>query len=384
MALNGAGLLATLGMRGSSPERPGGTNTSPARRLGDRRRTRLDQLAEAVAPTVRGHLDIKKAILLMLIGGAPKEDIDGHHRRSTIHLCLLGDPAMAKTALLQWTAAFSPRGLYTSGASSTSAGLTVAIMPDEDGCSKIIKPGALLLASGGVCCIDNFDQMKDRHQSAIREALDQQSVTVSKAGINTKLAANTSVLLAGSARKAPLGSYQSASASDGMSLSLASCFDLAFLLEDKPDSSRDERLAWHIVETACGSSRRCAPKHSSEQQLRDHLQRARSCLPDISLEAQERIRNWYVLSRQDGRTAAQVGLNRPSPRQLDGLVRLSEAVARGHLSTEVQVEHVEEALGLLRCSSCFHDAALVHSGHGIGPAVKRARIGPGRKQTASR
>lgn len=383
MALHRVGLLSTLG-DGRQQSRQNGEDASHScAKPWEQRPVTLDHLAEAVAPTVHGHHDIKKAILLMLIGGVPKEDIDGHHRRSTIHLCLLGDSATAKSVLLQWTAAFAPHGLYTSGSSSTSAGLTVAIVPnEEDGLSKTIKPGALLLASGGVCCIDDFDQMEDRDQSAIREVLDQQSVTVSKAGIHTKLASNTSVLLAGSVRVAPLGSGHSAGASAMMPLSLSSCFDLTFLLVDKQDSSRDEDLAWHIVEIACGP-RRSASKEASEQRLRDHLQRARKYRPEISPEAQEHIQNWYVQSRKDGRMGVQRGMNRPSPRQLDGLVRLSEAVARGHLSTEVQVQHVEEALGLLRRSSSLHDTALARGDYAAGPVKKRARLA-GRKQTASR
>merc|ERR1712008_151475 len=154
------------------------------------------------------------------------------------------------------------------------------------------------------------------------------------------------------------------------------------LLVDKQDSSRDEDLAWHIVEIACGP-RRSASKEASEQRLRDHLQRARNYRPEISPEAQEHIQNWYVQSRKDGRTGVQLGMNRPSPRQLDGLVRLSEAVARGHLSTEVQVQHVEEALGLLRRSSSLHDTALARGDYGAGPVKKRARLA-GQKQTASR
>lgn len=318
----------------------------------------LDHLAASVAPAVHGHREAKKGILLMLLGGVQKPVVDGSGGRGQIHVCLLGEPATGKSTLLRWVASFLQRGVYTSGVSSSAPGLTAAVLPDEDSGGRAIRPGALALAADSVCCIDDFEQMDPKDQSAIREVMDQQTITVAKAGIVTKLHANASVLVACTPQGRSFASLP-------MPLHVASCFDLVHMLKDACGSEGDEGMARRILERTCrqGSSE---GSEVSAASLRHYLHLARQVNPVLSSEAQERLTNCYCELRRQARTST-LGAGWANARTLESLARLSEAVARGHLQECISAEHVAEALELAR------PALESRAGCMRGQPLKRAR-----------
>merc|ERR1719409_264872 len=306
----------------------------------------FEVLARSIAPAVHGHTEVKKGILLMLVGGVPKKTEEGIKLRGDINVAILGDPATAKSALLKWTSNFLPRAVFASGKSSTAAGLTASVVMDKDlDNERVIEPGALMLSDNGICCIDEFELMDQKDQVAIHEAMEQQTITLSKAGIQATLMARASILAACLPKHTYYQPTQPLHKNVEMSPPIMSRFDLMHVIQDVHDVSTDHHVAQHILglhrrrETEAG-----AASQLSQLELQRYIRLARSFKPKITKEAQAVLTRCYKKLRED-RTFVR-GASGVTVRQLESLIRLSEAVARVHLDDEVKVEYVNMAFEL--------------------------------------
>lgn len=307
----------------------------------------FDVVARAVGPAVHGHLDVKKGILLMLVGGVPKKTEEGIKLRGDINVCIVGDPATAKSALLKWTSSFLPRAVYASGKSSTAAGLTASVVRDQDlDNERVIEPGALMLADNGVCCIDEFEMMDPKDQVAIHEAMEQQTITLSKAGIQATLMARASILAACLPKNTYYQPTQPLHKNVAMSPPIMSRFDLIHVVQDVHDVATDHMVAEHIVDQhrQRESSTQSGPTQLSMLDLQRYIKLARTFKPKLTSQSSALLVHCYKKLREDRGYVR--GTSGVTVRQLESLLRLSEAIARIHLDDRVQVEHVRLAYDL--------------------------------------
>jgi len=304
----------------------------------------FDVLARAVAPAIHGHIEVKKGILLMLIGGIHKTTDEGIKLRGDLNVCVIGDPATAKSALLKWVSGFLPRAVFTSGKTSTAAGLTASVVRDADlDNEKVIEPGALMLADNGICCIDEVEMMDQVDQVAIHEAMEQQTITLAKAGIKATLNARASILASCLPKDTYYNPTRPLHKNVDMSPPIMSRFDLMFVIQDIHDVSSDHRVANHILQLHRMKEEE-TPQQMDTLSLQRYIRLARTFKPKHTEEAHKHLVKCYKKLRED-RTYVR-GACGVTVRQLESLIRLSEAVARVYLEEKVTLAHVVEAFDL--------------------------------------
>ncbi len=307
-----------------------------------------DLLIDSIAPTIYGYREIKEAILLQLFGGVPKVQPDGTRIRGDIHIFLIGDPGTAKSQLLRYIANLAPKGRYVSGKAATTAGLTVTLVKDEFMGGWTLEAGALVLANKGIVCVDEFEKMSKEDRSALHEAMEQQTISVAKAGIVTTLKAETAILAAANPKYGRFDRYRPLYEQTDIGPTLLSRFDLKFPLLDIPKKENDEKLAEHILKAHADPDYIKPP--IPPEFLRKYIAYARKvCKPKLSKEAIEEIKNFYVNLRSS--YSEEAGAIVPlTPRQLEALIRLAEASAKVRLSDVVTREDAKRAIRLLEYS----------------------------------
>jgi len=305
------------------------------------------KLSESIAPSIYGYEEIKQALVLQLFSGIRKKKADGTVSRGDMHILLVGDPGVAKSVILKFISSIAPKGRYVVGKSATGAGITATVVRDEFLKGWSLEAGAMVLSNKGIVCIDEIEKMDPQDRSAMHEAMEQQSVTISKANVQASLRAETSVLAAGNPKFGRFDPYQPIAQQIDIPPTLLNRFDVIFMLRDLPDKSKDEAIATHVLH----EHQKSDAKGIIEPDLfKKYVAYAKQKIkPELTNEAIEEIKKFYVNLR-NAPTSSDT-LMRPIPitaRQLEALIRLSEASAKTRLSEQIKKQDATRAIELMK------------------------------------
>ena len=311
------------------------------------------KIARSISPVIYGREELKMATALTLFGGTRKKRPGGGYKRGDIHILFVGDPGTGKSEILKSAIEVSPRGLYTSGKGSSAVGLTAAVIKDTDTGQMNLEAGAIVLANGGIAAIDEFDKMDTSDRSALHEAMEQQTVSIAKAGIVATLKAQTAIIAAANPRSGRYDRYKTPTQNIHLPPSLLSRFDLIFIVIDRPDPAEDAQMAEFILQNSMQELNDSFESKTGNiapipgDLLKKYIKHARrTCHPVLTEEAKEQIKDFYLKLR--GQYDSEDSIVSILARNLDALVRLSEAYAKMALRDKVIKSDVEEVIKLFK------------------------------------
>ena len=303
------------------------------------------KVIQSIAPSIFGYDHVKESIMYLLFGGISKQ-LPDIRIRGDMNVLLIGDPGTAKSQLLQYVARIAPRGLYTAGRGSTAAGLTAAVLSVRGG-GMTLEAGALVLADKGVACIDEIDKMRKEDRVAIHEAMEQHTVSVAKGGIVATLNARTAILAAANPALGRYEPYRTVAENISLPVTILSRFDLIFVLRDVPEKEIDAEMTKHILELHRTGIAPVEPPVPADL-LRKYISYTKNLKPVLTGDALDRLKDFYLAMRSASETeGTPIAI---TARQLESLVRVSEARARVAYRKEILAEDAEAAITIMKRS----------------------------------
>ncbi len=338
----------------------------------------VERLVGSIAPSVWGYPEIKQALVLQLFGGVKKQRSDGTKTRGDMHILLVGDPGVAKSVMLKFISGIAPKGRYVSGKSASGAGLTATVVRDEFLRGWSLEAGAMVLSNKGLVCVDELEKMDENDRSTMHEAMEQQTVTISKANVQATLRAQTSVLAAANPKYGRFDPMELIAKQVNLSPALLNRFDVIFILRDLPNRQRDESIAQHVL-----AEHKQQTSHNiiEKRLLRKYIAYSRQkCHPKLTDVAIAEIKKFYVELRNQPSVSDSV--SRPIPisaRQLEALIRLAEATAKSRLGKTVTKDDVQKAIDLMKfylmqVGYDYETKTFDIDRIGANPASKRSKI----------
>lgn len=323
------------------------------------------KLVASVAPTIFAMETVKEAVIFQLFGGVRKIFEDGTYVRGDIHILLFGDPGTAKSQILKYTINLSPKSIYSSGKGSSAAGLTAAAVKDEFSEGRwSLEAGTLVLADGGLAAVDELDKMSREDSNALHESMEQQTITISKAGINATLMSRCALLGAANPKFGRYDENEPFTNQTDFPPTLLSRFDLIFVIVDRPGKT-DVEMSNYILKVHSDGEKIASGISIDKSEFKPYFDKEfmkkyivysrKFCFPILSPGAKEKIGKFYVDKRSSSTKQGSVAI---TPRQLEALIRLSEASARIRLSDRITEEDVERGMKLME--SFLNQTTLVN------------------------